>query len=124
MTYFEDIGVVHGKRLRLGYAIGYILSLALTYGAYEFVVKHLISGKEAILALATLALLQFLVQMRFFLHLDFSTASRERLFMTGFALVIVLILVSGSVWILWSLDSRMMPSMQQMMDYINTQPGI
>lgn len=124
MTYFEEIGVLHGTRSGMLYTIGFIGSLILTLASYVLVVHHLLSGREAVFALALLALLQFLVQMRCFLHLDFSPASRERLFMLGFALVIVLILVSGSIWILWNLDSRMMPTTQEMEQYIKTQPGI
>ena len=122
--YFEKIGFFHGKRIGLAYVLGFIGSLLLTFAAFILTTYHIVVSREAILALAALALLQFLVQVRAFLHLDASANSRERLIMLGLALVVVLILVSGSIWILWHLDARMMPSAEQMQSYIQDQPGI
>jgi len=122
--YFEQVGLFHGNRVGLTYVLGFAGSLLLTLAAYVLATHHVMVSKEIVLGLAGLALLQFLVQARCFLHLDTSSGSRERLAMLGLATAVVFILVSGSIWILWHLDNRMMPSQQQMTDYINDQPGI
>ena len=92
--YFERIGLFHGNRAGLAYVLGFAGSLLLTLAAYVLATNHVLVNKGAALGLA------------------------------GLALVVVLILVSGSIWILWHLDARMMPSTQEMQAYVNDQPGI
>ena len=106
------------------YIFGLGLSLALTASAYALVAYHLLNGPTAIATLAMLALSQFVVQVVFFLHLEGEPASRERLFVLSFALVVVVILVGGSLWIMTNLNGRMMPNDSQMTQYMNSQQGI
>ncbi|CAN5754588.1 hypothetical protein BH11PAT2_BH11PAT2_02050 [soil metagenome] len=107
------------------YIIGFAASLLLTGTAYFLAVyaqfPPLATTTVAILALACL---QFFVQMYYFLHIDLRPSSRTKLLTLGFAVVIVAILVSGSVWIMSSLNNRMMPSTDEMNQYMNRQPGI
>jgi cytochrome o ubiquinol oxidase operon protein cyoD len=70
------------------------------------------------------ALLQFVVQATLFLHLVGKGASRERLLIFGAAVVIVSILVIGSLWIMFTLNGRMMPSQMQMEQYMQSQSGL
>jgi heme/copper-type cytochrome/quinol oxidase subunit 4 len=58
-----------------------------------------------------------------FLHLAGRGASRERLAIFAAALFIVAILVSGSLWIMFTLNGRMMPDTAQMEQYMNDQSG-
>ncbi len=122
--YFEQIGLFHGNRVGLAYGLGFAGSIMLTVAAYVLATQHVMVSRTAVIALAGLAILQFLLQARTFLHLDASNSSRERLAMLGLATVVVLILVSGSIWILWHLDARMMPTIAQMQAYVQDQPGI
>ena len=52
------------------YVVGYVLSLALTLMAYVLVTQHHAGKTFLIVLVAGLALIQFLVQMFFFLHLN------------------------------------------------------
>jgi cytochrome o ubiquinol oxidase operon protein cyoD len=52
-------------------------------------------------------LAQILVHLRYFLHIDPRTTSRDRLLAIGFAGVIVFLMVGGTVWIMLNLHSRM-----------------
>jgi cytochrome o ubiquinol oxidase operon protein cyoD len=74
--------------------------------------------------LGVLACVQFVVQVVYFLHLAEKGASHERLLMLCLAGVVVAILVGGSVWIMLSLNGRMMPDQQQMEHYMQAQQGI
>lgn len=121
--YFEDIGVLpHGDRPLASYGRGLSLSLALTLAAYLAVVMHALSPVDTVILLIVCALAQCVVQLVYFLHLD-SRESRMRLFILGAAAVVVLILVSGSIWIMFTLNGRMMPTQSQMEQYMNDQGG-
>ena len=124
--YYEEIGAwphASGSLLRT-YCIGFVLSLALTLCAYLLAVHHLLSQQEALVALIVLACAQFAVQVICFLHLGREAAARERLIVLGAAVLIVLILVSGSLWIMFTLNQRMTPGAAQMEQYMDDQQGI
>ena len=54
------------------------------------------------------ALLQMLVHLRFFLHLDTSPAGRGNLLSLVFTALILFLFIGGSLWIMFNLDYRMM----------------
>ena len=125
MSYFEEIGLwPNGENLRHSYVVGLLLSLALTGAVYLLVTQHLIAGTFAIALLIALAFLQAIAQLVFFLHLGREGSSKARLTLLFIALLIIAILVAGSLWVMSNLNSRMMPSQQQMEEYMNRQPGI
>jgi len=104
------------------YAAGFLLSLAFTALAYRTATHHLHTKEAALISIVLFACVQFAVQAVFFLHLG--RGSRQRLAVLGFAAVIVTILVAGSLWIMTSLNNRMMPSVDQMNQYMQGQQGI
>jgi cytochrome o ubiquinol oxidase operon protein cyoD len=106
------------------YIIGFILSLILTLFAYYIVTQHIVTEQTALITIVVLAALQFIVQMMCFLHLGTRASSRDRLIVLGFAGVIVTILVVGSLWIMNNLNNRMMPTTDQMEQYMSDQTGI
>jgi cytochrome o ubiquinol oxidase operon protein cyoD len=128
-TYFEDIGAwpiskkgAHSSAV--SYGIGFLLSLALTFFAYHVVTEHELGMTMTLGIIVALAVFQFVVQMICFLHMDVTTASRDRLIVLGFAGVIVAILVVGSLWVMNNLNNRMMPTTDQMEQYMSDQTGI
>jgi cytochrome o ubiquinol oxidase operon protein cyoD len=128
-TYFEEIGAWprgNGKSssIAIAYGIGLVLSLILTLTEYYFATRHAFSVKTLLVTIIVLACVQFAVQIAFFLHLSKEHAARERLVILACTTVIVLILTTGSIWIMLSLDNRMMPSTQQMEQYMDSQAGI
>jgi cytochrome o ubiquinol oxidase operon protein cyoD len=125
-TYFEDIGAwPKGSRaIGTAYLTGFLLSLICTAGAYFLATRHLLSGVEAMVALSLFACLQCFVQIVCFFHLGAEAASRSRLVMLAWAALLIFILVSGSIWIMRSLNDRMMPDTGAMMRYMDAQTGI
>jgi cytochrome o ubiquinol oxidase operon protein cyoD len=104
------------------YLIGFILSIILTLTAYLLVSHNAFSNPDLIVAaIVSLALIQFFVQLFFFLHLGKETKPRWKLFVFIFMVTVVLILVFGSIWIIGSLNSRM--SIPQQEEYMNNQGG-
>ena len=104
------------------YVIGYLLSIVLTLTAYLMVTNHGAGRRVLIGLLVVLALIQFFVQIYYFLHLGTETRPRWKLavflFMTG----VVLILVFGSLWIMDNLNVRM--TIPQQVQYMNNQDGL
>ncbi len=103
------------------YISGFVLSIFLTLMAYDLVVQRKFSVDTIIAAIVGLALIQFLIQLVFFLHLGRETKPRWKLFVLLFMIMVVLILVFGSIWIMNNLNYRMTP--QQQNQYMNNQGG-
>lgn len=123
-NYFEEIGAwPRSHSIARAYVVGFVLSLVLTVGAYALIVANAFPLQVLIAALVVAAILQFFVQVYCFLHIGGDRNSRERLFALGFASLIIVILVSGSLWIMFSLNSRMMPDDAQMEQYMSNQGG-
>jgi cytochrome o ubiquinol oxidase operon protein cyoD len=122
-NYFEEIGALprEGNALRI-YGRGFVLSLILTALMYFVATSHTLPRANTVALLVLFALVQCVVQFVCFLHLN-ASASRAKLFLLACASLVVLILVSGSLWIMFTLNSRMMPSEAQMQQYMNDQGG-
>ena len=85
-----------------------MLALALMLGAFGSVALGLGSRLTILGMFMALAVLQIIVHLRLFLHIDLSESRREDLQLILFASLLILLMVGGSVWILWSLHLRMM----------------
>lgn len=109
------------------YVSGFILSLAFTLSSFALVEEHVHSMHTVfthpflIGATMILALAQFFAQLYYFLHLGRETKPRWKLLVLGFMIIVVLIIVVGSVWIMYNLNYRMTP--QQMNTYMLNQNG-
>jgi cytochrome o ubiquinol oxidase operon protein cyoD len=104
------------------YITGYILSLLCTLTAYLLVVRYSLSKWVLVYVLAGLAIVQFLIQMRLFLHLGKEAKPRLKLLVFGFMALVVLILVFGTLWIMYNLNYRM-PTQAQINSYMQAQNG-
>jgi cytochrome o ubiquinol oxidase operon protein cyoD len=116
-TTHESAAHSHGSLQ--SYITGFALSLLFTAIPYLIVVKDWLEGNMLVAALFGFAILQLLVQLLFFLHLGSETKPRWKLVAFLFAIVVVLIVVIGSIWIMYNLDYNMMPKAdvdQQMLE--------
>ncbi len=104
------------------YVSGFALSLALTITAYIAVTHHALRHDWLIGLILGLALVQFIVQLVFFLHLGPGRQQRLKRIVFFFMVIVVCILVSGSLWIMSNLSYRMTP--QQINSYMNSQDGL
>lgn len=93
------------------YVIGFVLSIVLTLAAYFLVANQLLSGSNLDGVIIALSLAQIFVQLWFFLHLGDEPKPYWNLLAFGFMALVVIILVAGSLWIMYTLDYRMMPTM-------------
>lgn len=111
-----------GHATLTSYVNGFMLSIVLTVAAYLLVVQHTLSNHVLIFSVGALALVQFLVQIFFFLHLGRETRPRWKLLVFGGMLIVVLILVIGSIWIMSNLNYHM--TNRQINQYMNRQDGL
>lgn len=90
------------------YTIGFILSIVLTFLSY-FAVIHPFANRSTLLVLLFgFGLLQVIVQLIFFLHLNEEKKPRWNLTLFLFMLLVLVIVVSGSIWIMNSLQNNLM----------------
>ncbi len=90
------------------YIIGFILSIVLTIIPYTLVVNHLLTEDALIISIVFLGVIQLLVQLIFFLHLSSHPSQRWNLITFSFTVLIVVILVIGSLWIMYNMNYNMM----------------
>lgn len=89
------------------YMTGLVLCVILSIAAFLLVGKQLLSGAELYIALSALALIQLFVQVICFLRLNASAEGQWNLMPFLFTLVVVMILVAGSLWIMYNLNYYM-----------------
>lgn len=90
------------------YTIGFVLAVILTVIPFGVVGFELLPPTGALITVAASAVIQILVHLYFFLHLD---VSREHLASTmsgAFTALIMALLVGGTIWLFYSLDYRTM----------------
>lgn len=92
------------------YATGFVLAVILTVIPFGLVATHALAPLATLVVVAVLALVQVLVHLRYFLHLDLATSPRENLLALSFAALLILIMIGGSLWIMLDLHQRMMPA--------------
>jgi len=90
------------------YLTGLLLSLALTLGAYFLVTEQVYSGWILGGSITALALLQAFVQLACFLGLTQEKKPHWNLLMFFFMLLVLVILVFGSLWIMYELNYNLM----------------
>ena len=96
------------SRTLAGYVTGFILSFLLTTIAFLIVGKRVLNPTGLYLAISVLALLQFMVQSIFFLRLNADPEGRWNLYPFIFAIFVVIVVIGGSLWIMYNLNIRMM----------------
>lgn len=104
------------------YISGFLFSIILTFEAYFIVSRHSMAGNKLIFTISGLAIIQLLVQLIFFLHLGRESKPRWNLTALMFAMIVVVILVAGSLWIMYHLNYNMTP--QQTNTYIQNEENI
>ena len=94
----------------LSYVWGVCISLLLSLAAFALVHWAGLSRFSLLIVIGGLALVQLLVQFRCFLHIGFGH-KREDLQLILFSGLLLIIMVTGTIWIMASLATRMVVSM-------------
>ena len=96
-----------GKSMR-PYVIGFSLSILLTGLAFWPVMSGTVSRPVVLPGIIIMAVIQILVHLHYFLHLDSSSTARWNVLALLLTLLIMFLFVGGSIWIMYNLNYRMM----------------
>ena len=97
-----------GKKKLSIYITGMSLCVVLTLISFMTVMYAMLSKTMTLAIIFVSAFVQFIVQSIFFLRLNTKNEqSRMNLMSFVFTIVILVVLISGSLWILWTLHYRM-----------------
>ena len=98
----------HGSRR--GYLLGFALSVVLTAVPFWLVMTGVLADPQwTAVAIVALAFVQIVVHTLCFLHVNTRSEGGWTLMALIFTVVIVAIVISGSLWIMFHLNSNMMP---------------
>jgi len=94
------------------YAIGFVLAVILTAIPFWLVMAKVFdkSSTTAAVVLA-FAAVQVIVHMVYFLHMNGKAEGGWSMLATMFTLVLLVIVLAGSIWVMYHMNVNMMPSM-------------
>ena len=94
-----------------GYVTGFVLSVMLTAIPFWLVMGKMFTPPGATAAvLLGFAAVQIVVHMVYFLHMNAKSEGGWTLLALIFTLVLVVIALSGSLWVMYHLNENMMPA--------------
>lgn len=104
-------GAPHGTRG--SYMTGFLLSVVLTAIPFALVMTDVIADARITAGIITaMALVQIVVHMVYFLHMNAKSENGWTLMALIFTVIMVVIAISGSLWVMYHMNVNMMPQMQ------------
>jgi cytochrome o ubiquinol oxidase operon protein cyoD len=111
----HDAHEAHGSMR--DYLIGFVLSVVLTAIPFWLVMSGAIADKTTTaLVIAAFAVVQIVVHMVYFLHMNGKAEGGWNMLALIFTGVVVLIVISGSMWVMYHMNANMMPMHAEQMD--------
>lgn len=90
------------------YLIGFIVSIILTAIPFYITINGIASSVIILGVVIVCAILQIVVHLVYFLHLDRKSDGGWNMVAIVFAAIIILIVMVGSLWIMWNLNHNTM----------------
>ncbi len=90
------------------YLTGFVLSLILTAIPFALVMSGTWSQSVILAGILSAGIVQILVHLHYFLHLDASSEARWNVLALIFTVLIMILFVGGTIWIMYNLYHRMM----------------
>ncbi|HYP70589.1 MAG TPA: cytochrome o ubiquinol oxidase subunit IV [Variovorax sp.] len=95
-----------------GYMTGFVLSVILTAIPFWLVMGNVFEkSSTTTMVILAFAAVQIVVHMIYFLHMDAKSEGGWNMLALVFTTVLVVITLSGSLWVMYHLNTNMMPSM-------------
>jgi cytochrome o ubiquinol oxidase operon protein cyoD len=93
-----------------GYVAGFLLSVVLTAIPFWLVMGDVLgSSRLTAFAVMGFAVVQIVVHMIFFLHMNTHSEAGWNMLALVFTAVLVVIMLAGSLWVMYHLNTNMMP---------------
>jgi len=90
------------------YITGFVLSVLLTVISFALVMGGGVPRSAMVWGISSAGIVQIFIHLHYFLHLDASSAVRWNVMALLFTLLIIFIFVGGTVWVMYTLNLRMM----------------
>jgi cytochrome o ubiquinol oxidase operon protein cyoD len=95
-----------------GYMLGFMASVFLTAIPFWLVMGDVFSSRNTtVLIILAFALVQILVHMVYFLHMNFQSEGGWTMLSLIFTVILLFITLAGSLWVMHHMNVNMMPSM-------------
>ena len=91
------------------YAIGFVLSVILTAIPFWLVMAKVLPPEATKFVILGFAAVQVLVHMVYFLHLNAKVEHGWTMLSTVFTIIVVVIMLAGSIWVMYHMNTNMMP---------------
>jgi cytochrome o ubiquinol oxidase operon protein cyoD len=91
------------------YAIGFALSVILTAIPFWLVMAQPLAAPPTVAIILAFAVAQIIVHMIYFLHMSPKAEGGWSLTSLVFTVIVVVIMLSGSLWVMYHLNTNMMP---------------
>ncbi len=103
-------GEGHSHGTFSSYMLGFVLSVVLTAIPFWLVMSGVLPSKQiTALIIMAFAVVQIVVHMIYFLHMNTKSENGWTMMALIFTIVMVVIALSGSLWVMSHLNSNMMP---------------
>lgn len=105
----------HPQGTMRGYITGFVLAAILTVIPFWLVMGEVFDNRTVTaLVIMAFAVVQIVVHMVFFLHMNPRSEGGWTLLALAFTLIIVVITLAGSLWVMYHLNTNMMPGLHEM----------
>lgn len=102
----------HGHSSVKSYVIGFVLAVILTVIPFKIVMDGTMDRGTILWIILGMAVVQIVVHLKYFLHMDGSKGQRWNVMAFLFTLLILFIVLAGSLWIMHNMNANMMPMMK------------
>ena len=92
------------------YMIGFVLSVILTAIPFALVMTGVLPTQTTALIVMAFAVVQIVVHMIYFLHMNSKSEGGWTMLALIFTVIVVVIALSGSLWVMYHLNTNMMPT--------------
>ena len=113
----QEVGPSHGEHgshgphgTFAGYATGFALSVVLTAIPFWLVMANVLDDRlTSSVVVMAFAAVQIVVHIIYFLHMNTKSEGGWTFLALAFTLTLVVITLSGSIWVMYHMDQNMMP---------------
>ncbi|CAG9176680.1 cytochrome o ubiquinol oxidase subunit IV [Cupriavidus pampae] len=105
----DSHGAAHGHASVKSYVIGFVLAVILTVIPFKLVMDGSMDRATMLWVILGMGVVQIVVHLKFFLHLDSSNEQRGNVIAFLFTVLILFIVLAGSLWIMHNMNANMMP---------------
>ncbi len=100
MTHHDNHAHTENHGSLRSYVIGFLLSIVLTIIPIVLVMNQMMGKTALVVTIMLMAILQFIVQLYFFMHIKEGEKPRYHVQTLVLGIVIVFTIVAGSIWIM------------------------